>query len=70
MIDKKSNVDDIVNMLDSLMEQGKGHVNLKVNETGKIDVESIDVSQQTDCNEGDVACKIPTMFYEDREIID
>ena len=70
MKDNKS-VDDIINMLDSLMEQGKGHINLKVDQSsGNVDIEAVDIQQQTDCNEGDVACKIPTMFYEDNETID
>ena len=67
MKDKKD-VDVIVKMLDSLMEQGKGHVNLKVNQDGE--AEFVDITQQTECSEGDVACSIPTMFYEDRETND
>lgn len=64
----KDKVNDIVNMIDHLMETGQKHINLKVDNSGKVEVEKISVKRQTDCSEGDTACKIPTMFYEDREI--
>ena len=70
MKDNKKSVDDIINMLDSLMDQGKGHINLRVTEDGELDIDSVDVKNQTECDEGDVACKIPTMFYEDNKPLD
>jgi hypothetical protein len=66
MKENKKNVDDIVQMLDSLMDKGQGHINLTVSDSGDIEVDSVDITKQTDCDAGDVACKIPTMFYEDR----
>jgi hypothetical protein len=55
-----NNVDDIVSMLDSMMANGHGHVNVSVDpnqEVGK----TVQTMGCIDCAKGDLACSIPTL---------
>lgn len=54
-----SNVDDIVSMIDNMMANGHGHVNVSVDPdaVGK----TVTTLGCTDCAKGDTACSIPTL---------
>lgn len=68
-MDKEKQIEDLVNMIDSFMSNNGGHMNVSVDKNGNIntDTEELDeVSVRTmksrDCDEGDVACRVPTLF--------
>lgn len=54
-----SNVDDLVAMLDNMIANGHGHVNVSVDPdaVGK----RVETLGCTDCAKGDLACSIPTL---------
>lgn len=59
-------IDDIVNMIDSFMENDGGHMNIKVEKDGNIKTniknsKTVSVSKSLDCMEG-TACSVPTLF--------
>ncbi len=59
-------IDEIVKMLDEHMSQGSGHINVKVNDPGHVEIEKIDIMSGAACDlEGDTACKIPTVILPD-----
>lgn len=55
-------VDDIVAMLDDMVTNGHGHINVSVDET----VAAGEKTEQTlgciDCAKGDLACSVPTLM--------
>lgn len=52
-------VQELVAMLDQLMSQGGGHVNVRVDEqNAPVQVET---TRSTDCASGNMACQIPTL---------
>ena len=58
----KNQVDDIVAMLDNMIGNGHGHVNVSVDET-MADGEKSEVTLGcTDCAKGDLACSVPTIM--------
>lgn len=58
-------IDDLVAMLDRLMEEGGGHVNVQVEEeNGDLQVQTI---QSTDCSCQKGACAQPTELPLDEE---
>lgn len=52
---------DFVNMLDSSMSSGTGHINVTVNDKEELKIEEIKVVSKMDCDLGDTACKIPNL---------
>lgn len=61
MGDKLSTVDDIVSMLDNMMANGHGHVNVSVEDpTGSL--EEVQTMGCTDCAKGDLSCHVPTLM--------
>jgi hypothetical protein len=60
-------IDDIINMLDSSMSAGTGHMNITVDENNEVAYDSTDIEKTveslgcTDCAKGDLACNIPTL---------
>jgi hypothetical protein len=69
MADPKDNqIDDIVSMLDEFMSGNGGHMNIRVAENGTINADktlakTINTTSSSDCAEGDMACKVPTLFF-------
>lgn len=66
-MEQNKQIDDIVAMLDQFMGTGGGHMNIHVEKDGTVSTEearSKTVTQMNslDCAEGDVACKVPTLF--------
>ena len=58
-MNKDKKVQDLVAMLDQLMSQGGGHVEVKVEDAdAPITVET---TRNTDCSLGNKACNIPTL---------
>lgn len=58
----KNQVDDIVSMLDNMMGNGHGHVNVSVDDT-VANGEKTEVTMGcTDCAKGDLACSVPTLM--------
>jgi hypothetical protein len=58
----KNQVDDIVSMLDNMMGNGHGHVNVSVDDSVKPgDKESVTLGC-LDCAKGDLACSVPTLM--------
>ena len=60
----QSKIDEIVNMIDSFMANNGGHLNVSVDEPGKVEADSVEVDKTVslDCAKGDLACQVPTLF--------
>mgnify|MGYP000759770656 FL=1 len=58
----KDQVDDIVTMLDNMMENGHGHVNVSVDDSVEAGKKSAITMGCTDCAKGDLACSVPTLM--------
>lgn len=62
-------VDDIVSMIDQFMADNGGHLNLSINNADNVDNNNDNLLQKTititnslECAEGDMACKVPTLY--------
>ena len=60
-------IDDIVSLLDSFMTNNGGHMNILVAEDGTVNAhktmaKTVTTTNSLDCAEGDVACRVPTLF--------
>ena len=62
MEDKLSTVDNIVSMLDNMMGNGHGHVNVSMDDTIITGEKSVVTLGCTDCAKGDLACSVPTLM--------
>ena len=61
MADKLNDVNDIVAMLDNMVENGTGHINVTIDpeaEAGK----TVETMGCIDCAKGDLACSVPTLM--------
>ncbi len=58
---KEQNIDDLVNMLDSIAERGSGHINVIVQNPETVDLQEASITEGCNCEVGDTACKIPNM---------
>ena len=58
----KNQVDDIVTMLDNMMGNGHGHVNVSVDDTVADGQKTTQTLGCTDCAKGDLACSVPTLM--------
>ena len=60
----QSKIDEIVAMIDGFMSEDGGHLNVSVDETGKVDMDSVHVHKTVslDCAKGNLACNVPTLF--------
>jgi hypothetical protein len=61
MADGLNNVNDIVSMLDNMVANGTGHINVSVDpdaEAGK----TVETMGCIDCAKGDLACSVPTLM--------
>jgi len=59
-MDEKQMIDDLVNMLDSGMASGVGHVNVDT-ESDKQVKKSVQTMGCTDCSRTPLACSVPTL---------
>jgi len=57
-MDEKNMIDDLINMLDSGMANGVGHVNVDTQETVTKNVQTMGC---TDCSRTPLACSVPTL---------
>ena len=55
-------VDDIVAMLDQMMGDGQGHVNVTIDDTIAAGDRTTATLGCTDCAKGDLACSVPTLM--------
>lgn len=55
-------VDDIVAMLDNMMGNGHGHVNVSIDETVPSGQKTEETLGCLDCAKGDLACSVPTLM--------
>ena len=62
MADDKNKVDDIVSMLDNMVENGHGHINVSMDENIKDGEKATITLGCTDCAKGDLACNVPTLM--------
>ena len=62
MADDKTKVDDIVSMLDSMVENGHGHINISMDDQILDGEKSTVTLGCTDCAKGDLACSVPTLM--------
>jgi len=62
MADDKTKVDDIVSMLDSMVANGHGHINISMDDTIQDGEKSTVTLGCTDCAKGDLACSVPTLM--------
>lgn len=53
-------IDDIIAMLDGFTTNNGGHMNITVN-NDNIE-KQVDIANSLDCANGNMACKIPTLF--------
>ncbi len=60
-MDNNKTIDDIIAMLDGFTSKNGGHMNIQVN-SENIDDKKIDIANSLDCSNGDMACKVPTLF--------
>lgn len=60
IMDEKQMIDDLVNMLDSGMASGVGHVNVDT-ESDKQVKKSVQTMGCTDCSRTPLACSVPTL---------
>jgi len=61
MADGLNDVNDIVSMLDNMVANGTGHINVSVDpdaEAGK----TVETMGCIDCAKGDLACSVPTLM--------
>lgn len=58
----KNQVDDIVAMLDRMMGDGQGHVNVSIDDTIAAGEKTTATMGCTDCAKGDLACSVPTLM--------
>lgn len=58
----KNQVDDIVSMLDNMMGNGHGHVNVSVDEAVPSGQKTEETLGCLDCAKGDLACSVPTLM--------
>lgn len=66
-MDPNRQIDEIVAMLDSFMSSNGGHMNIRVEHDGSIRTDeayskTVTVAHSLDCAEGDLACRVPTLF--------
>ncbi len=54
-------IEDLMNMLDSRMSSGSGHINVQVNDKSELKIDDVTVVSKMDCDLGDTACKIPNL---------
>ena len=59
-MDNKDMIDDLVNMLDSGMAKGVGHVNVDFDEKSTVSKE-VQTMGCTDCSRTPLACSVPTL---------
>lgn len=58
----KNQINDIIAMLDNMVEQGHGHVNVSVDDTIEAGEKTTQTMGCTDCAKGDLACSVPTLM--------
>ena len=58
----KNQIDDIVAMLDQMMGDGQGHVNVSMDDTIAAGEKATATMGCTDCAKGDLACSVPTLM--------
>lgn len=62
-MDKDKQADDIINMIDSFMQNGGGHMNVTVKDDGSVSLDKqVKVTNSLECAEGNMACSVPTLF--------
>lgn len=49
-------IDELLNLIENTMAKGSGHVNIDVNESNDI---KVDTFQSSDCGTGNKACCVP-----------
>lgn len=59
-MDEKTQIEELVKMLDSGMMQGVGHVNVEFDAKEKQDV-NVQTMGCTDCSRTPLACSVPTL---------
>ena len=55
-------VDDIVAMLDNMVANGHGHINVSVDDSVEAGGKTTQTMGCTDCAKGDLACSDPTLM--------
>ena len=65
---KKDDIEAFIKMMDQNMAQGAGHINVKVNTAGKLQVDEVNIVSKMDCDSGDTACKIPNLPMDDDDL--
>lgn len=64
---QEKQIDDIVAMLDSFVSGNGGHMNITVDEDGRISADqtiskTVTTMNSLDCAAGNLACSVPTLF--------
>ncbi len=60
-MDEKSMIDDLVQMLDSGVSKGVGHVNVDFDADSNADTKNVQTMGCTDCSRTPSACSVPTL---------
>ncbi len=58
---QKDQVEQLVEMLDSFMEGGGGHMNITVEQSCEDLIPQIDIYKSLDCSKNPMACAVPTL---------
>jgi len=59
-MDDNKKVDELVDMLDSFMNNGGGHMNVAVNDINS-DTTTVQTMNSNECAGQNMACKVPTL---------
>lgn len=54
-------IDDLVKLLDQQIKTGTNHVNIKYDNSRKVEDSKVSIVSGMDCDAGDTACKIPNL---------
>lgn len=59
-MDNSKQIDNLVDMLDNLMDNDGGHVNVAVSNT-QVDTPEVETMNSNECSGQNMACKVPTL---------
>lgn len=59
-MNEEAMIDDLINMLDSGMKKGVGHVNVEVTATDS-ETKNVQTMGCSDCSSSPLACSVPTL---------
>jgi len=59
-MDKQSMIEDLINMLDTEINKGTGHINVEIN-AALTKTKEVQTVYSSDCSKNPLACSVPTL---------